>query len=922
VFEGILLPPVAFPGGEQNFEAMGKVAYFDSIAGTMFFVLMLMTGTNISSSMVDANQSVTGKVLVVFLLVGGIVLELVIMKTFLAVLIDNFESNDKDKILSQLYAQVTPSVLRLTLNLLDCLMIEHVQRIPCCKIHISQDKAARLHAEERRFMLIVSAMGHDAECHFNGYSFSKKIQPVGFGASTQTKTTIVLQSWAYVCLHTSEDPGKRVWLELLDNGVISCWDVAWTAKQQGTWIRTHECLQIPVRNAEVVMQSSMRVRAVLQAGSLSFVVRADCADHKFANITELHQEHVIFVSSHRLLQKWIETLAVFGARVSKDVGMQKLDKGNDFGWDSLINRHAGFGFNDSIDESLVPGPKPLPEARRKDSSRGLAQRIECAAKEMVEENFMYKETEIEKELKAQSRLGKHELLRHIFTHRHYEACSVFVVALVILFTALDPDTDEALIPQAAIERGIVEVAFLVVFFLDVLLKNVTLGVAHPLCLGSVWGWMDLAVLCFMFTSVVQSAIATASGGISAIPLRVVRLLRCIRPIVLIPRMKRVRQSVECLFNAWDNILRVTVLILLLTLTAGTMGLEIFSGRMVYCTSTDDFFKHECVGAFATRALDKEMGVLSWDHLQQHVPEQVKGLILAPRSWHRTRLNFDDFGNVMRVVSLIAMPPSTNWAILAEDAIRVQGFGDMSMHPTGSGFEPVLLIGITIMLLHMLLFSLLTAVLIKHLRETNGLAVLTSAQRAWNTTLRLITRSASIMNGDRLAVSRSALKPKDGDGARTPSCGAVQIVSLAVLSPKFTQVFDVLILANVFFLSLQDAESFKTNNALQMLIRPVGMLLALGMAAEQAMLLLHHGPALFRSPMSACDFGVVLFGLAEALIHTQASCLLVLRMPRLILSLAGLREYVPQLAVLHEVNSPTAHRSQHNCTSSPTSEPPP
>ena len=104
MFEGILLPPVAFPGGEQNFEAMGKVAYFDSIAGTMFFVLMLMTGTNSSSSMVDANQSVTGKVLVVFLLVGGIVLELVIMKTFLAVLIDNFESNDKDKILSQLYA--------------------------------------------------------------------------------------------------------------------------------------------------------------------------------------------------------------------------------------------------------------------------------------------------------------------------------------------------------------------------------------------------------------------------------------------------------------------------------------------------------------------------------------------------------------------------------------------------------------------------------------------------------------------------------------------------------------------------------------------------------------------------------------------------------------------------------------------------
>jgi len=58
--------------------------------------------------------------------------------------------------------------------------------------------------------------------------------------------------------------------------------------------------------------------------------------------------------------------------------------------------------------------------------------------------------------------------------------------------------------------------------------------------------------------------------------------------------------------------------------------------------------------------------------------------------------------------------------------------------------------------------------------------------------------------------------------------------------------------------------------------------------EQVILLLHHGLPLFRSAMLALDFGVVLLGVAEALSAWQASALLVLRAPRLILLLASFR----------------------------------
>ena len=65
-----------------------------------------------------------------------------------------------------------------------------------------------------------------------------------------------------------------------------------------------------------------------------------------------------------------------------------------------------------------------------------------------------------------------------------------------------------------------------------------------------------------------------------------------------------------------------------------LGLELFSGRMVYCTSINDVYKKECSGTFVTAALDEELGVLAWDHAKEHSPAAANALILAPRSWHR------------------------------------------------------------------------------------------------------------------------------------------------------------------------------------------------------------------------------------------------------------------------------------------------
>lgn len=149
---------------------------------------------------------------------------------------------------------------------------------------------------------------------------------------------------------------------------------------------------------------------------------------------------------------------------------------------------------------------------------------------------------------------------------------------------------------------------------------------------------------------------------------------------------------------------------------------------------------------------------------------------------------------MRRCRCPALPPSTNWEELAEDAIRVQGEGHTAMHATGSGFGPVLLIGVCVLLLHMLLFSLLTSVLITHLRRINGVAMLTSAQKAWQTTLRLIDRSSAIMTGHRTNAAarrgnswlwlhlRQVLVPRRIASAYAPACHRARAPPPAACAP--------------------------------------------------------------------------------------------------------------------------------------------
>ena len=229
------------------------------MSGALFITLMMMTGTNLSTVIVAGSQTGSGASLTVFILVGGIVLELVIMKTFLAVLIDNFETDDRDKIMRQMY---------------------------------QADKRARTEEEDKRHRRVVHSVTKQSDFAFSDFYFTRSLMRQAHDSLAPSNSIIRMQGWGFWSLHSSEMPGKRVWMELMDPGMLTCWGVCWAGRE---YVRTGVEVTIPMDNAHIFEQSPARVRIVPQAGPSCFVVRACSTDPSTVSIPYIHMEQVLFV---------------------------------------------------------------------------------------------------------------------------------------------------------------------------------------------------------------------------------------------------------------------------------------------------------------------------------------------------------------------------------------------------------------------------------------------------------------------------------------------------------------------------------------------------------------------------------------------------------------------------------------------------
>lgn len=167
-------------------------------------------------------------------------------------------------------------------------------------------------------------------------------------------------------------------------------------------------------------------------------------------------------------------------------------------------------------------------------------------------------------------------------------------------------------------------------------------------------------------------------------------------------------------------------------------MELYSGRMSLCTESDGAVsKMKCAGV-TMREATKLRGTMEDDW----VPSAALAMVLVPRTWVSTRLNFNDAFNMARSMISIAIPYSVGWTHVANDIMHID------VHETTGGlvrdFKRVVSIWplvLCLFVMHVVVYNFLIAVLISSIRELNGHAYSTTMQRSWQATYRLLRRSS-------------------------------------------------------------------------------------------------------------------------------------------------------------------------------------
>ena len=192
--------------------------------------------------------------------------------------------------------------------------------------------------------------------------------------------------------------------------------------------------------------------------------------------------------------------------------------------------------------------------------------------------------------------------------------------------------------------------------------------------------------------------------------------------------------------------------------------------MQHC-SLPELNHHRCQGVYHKHALSAATDVTRWiaresatdNHL---IPQEAMLDILVPVAWVGSdTVSFDDWLRVLETIGMIACPYSQGWGELVEDLMCIRG--GVIAQGLSDWFAAVPLM-VAILILHVLLYAQLVSIFIRAKRAEDGTDLLTGAQKAWRTTLRLMRRSHS------LVFSSQPLSQKDTQNAASAATSPTMI----------------------------------------------------------------------------------------------------------------------------------------------------
>ncbi|TRY66853.1 hypothetical protein DNTS_033024 [Danionella cerebrum] len=221
-----------------------------------------------------------------------------------------------------------------------------------------------------------------------------------------------------------------------------------------------------------------------------------------------------------------------------------------------------------------------------------------------------------------------------------------IILLFILLSSISLAAEDPIDPRSFRNKVLAyaDIVFTTVFTIEIVLKMTVYGAfLHPgsFCRNS-FNILDLIVV-----GVSLLSMGMESSTISVV--KILRVLRVLRPLRAINRAKGLKHVVQCMFVAIKTIGNIVLVTMLLDFMFSCIGVQLFKGKLFYCTDPLQKTAEQCQGSFV-----------------KHIQGSLHDMEISQRNWVNSDYNFDNVLNGM--LALFTISTFEGWPELLYKAI--------------------------------------------------------------------------------------------------------------------------------------------------------------------------------------------------------------------------------------------------------------
>eukprot|EP00899_Mesostigma_viride_P006366 jgi/Mesvir1/15730/Mv03304-RA.1 len=435
--------------------------------------------------------------------------------------------------------------------------------------------------------------------------------------------------------------------------------------------------------------------------------------------------------------------------------------------------------------------------------------------------------------------------------------SMFIIAIILASSlSLACESPGMLKNKTRAHRlDILDLVFSCLFMGECVLKIVAWGAIlnKGAYLRSKWNVSDLII------AVASLLPRVIPGGQDVSWVRAVRTLRVMRPLRLVTRVPELRVVVNALIRSMSSLWNVVVVALLFWLIFGILGMQLFMGKMHYCTdeAMEGLPRANCTG------VEPSTGEL--------------------RRWYNNACNFDNILNAM--LCLFEMATTEGWTDVMYAGVDAVGVGIALKRDTNEGYA-----------LFFVLFMVLGSFFIVNMfvgnivdnfaRQRASMEIdnlfMTDAQRTWVDTIR-----------KGMQQSLTPLPPARSNNR------ILRLLNRLVNNPRFEQAIMLLIVLNIGFLA---ARHHNQGARADEILDTANLVFTALYALEAALKIAAHGPRYyFGAWWNRFDFLLVVFSFVGLFTSTNVASNIfrvfrITRLFRMVRYLSGLRTLFTTLVI--------------------------